>query len=361
MSATPAVPERIAALQRKVSGDPAALDAIAKSWRGISDDTDDYVGSLGRAVNTVDEAWYGRSADAFVEYMRKYGKAGEGLYLLLSNAASSLDTAASSLRSAKSGVDGIATKLITDMTNHHTTYFANNKDATEVGCDAGTKPLIDQAEIDAKVHVDKAEKDVSAAKTAIRGFLDGRPLTFAAIPEVAKEEFTPAKGRTIVWEPTEGYGKNGGGAGGPDGGGGGRNVGGYGPSGPPPPAGGGPAPTGQVKAWIDQAIEILRANGVPVGSMNASDIWMIIQHESGGNPHAINLWDSNASAGHPSKGLMQTIDPTFNSYALPGHTNIYDPVDNIIAGVRYAVSRYGSVSNVPGVVGMKTGAGYSGY
>ncbi|GGK50387.1 hypothetical protein Ppa06_09220 [Planomonospora parontospora subsp. parontospora] len=95
--------------------------------------------------------------------------------------------------------------------------------------------------------------------------------------------------------------------------------------------------------------------------MNPSDIWMIIQHESGGNPHAINNWDSNAAAGIPSKGLMQTIDPTFDRWSLPGHKDIYDPVDNIIAGVRYAIGRYGSVSAVPGVVGTKNGTGYVGY
>ncbi|MFC7106205.1 transglycosylase SLT domain-containing protein [Nonomuraea rubra] len=113
--------------------------------------------------------------------------------------------------------------------------------------------------------------------------------------------------------------------------------------------------------WINQAIAILRANGVPADKMNPNDIWMIIKHESGGNPHAINNWDSNAAKGTPSKGLMQTIDPTFNSYKLPGHGDIYNPVDNIIAGVRYSIARYGSVSNVPGVVGMKTGGGYQGY
>jgi SLT domain-containing protein len=95
--------------------------------------------------------------------------------------------------------------------------------------------------------------------------------------------------------------------------------------------------------------------------MNANDIWMIIKHESGGNPNAINNWDSNAAKGTPSKGLMQTIDPTFNRWKLAGHDNIYNPVDNIIAGVRYAIERYGSVSNVPGVVGTKTGSGYRGY
>jgi SLT domain proteins len=95
--------------------------------------------------------------------------------------------------------------------------------------------------------------------------------------------------------------------------------------------------------------------------MNTADIWMIIKYESGGNPNAINRWDSNAAAGHPSKGLMQTIDPTFSRWALPGHTDIWNPVDNIIAGVRYAIGRYGSVSAVPGVVGMKDGTGYRGY
>ena len=45
--------------------------------------------------------------------------------------------------------------------------------------------------------------------------------------------------------------------------------------------------------------------------------------------------NSNAQAGHPSKGLMQCIDSTFNAHSLPGHTDIYNPVDNIIAGVAY--------------------------
>ena len=58
---------------------------------------------------------------------------------------------------------------------------------------------------------------------------------------------------------------------------------------------------------------------------------------------------------------MQTIQPTFNAYALPGHGNIYNPVDNIIAGVRYALARYGSLDNVPGVVAVHNGQQYVGY
>lgn len=70
-----------------------------------------------------------------------------------------------------------------------------------------------------------------------------------------------------------------------------------------------------------------------------------MQTESGGNPNAINLWDSNAKAGIPSKGLMQVIDPTFQAYAMQGfNKDIYDPLSNILASIRYAKSVYGSLS-----------------
>jgi LysM repeat protein len=118
---------------------------------------------------------------------------------------------------------------------------------------------------------------------------------------------------------------------------------------------------GNVGSWIAQAQQILAAHGVPMSKMNAADINIIIQHESSGNPNAENDWDSNAKAGHPSIGLMQTIGPTFDAYKLPGYDNIRDPVSNIIAGVRYAISRYGSISNVPGVVDVHEGRGYVGY
>jgi SLT domain-containing protein len=58
---------------------------------------------------------------------------------------------------------------------------------------------------------------------------------------------------------------------------------------------------------------------------------------------------------------MQTIPPTFNAYALPGHGDIHNPVDNIIAGVRYALARYGSPDNVPGVAAVRNGQPYVGY
>lgn len=117
----------------------------------------------------------------------------------------------------------------------------------------------------------------------------------------------------------------------------------------------------QVNDWVTQAIGILEDSGVPASQLNAQDLWIIIQHESSGDPNAINTWDSNAAAGIPSQGLMQVIPPNFQKYALPGHTNILNPVDNIIAGTRYALATYGSLDNVPGVLAVHNGQPYVPY
>ncbi|MFX0574693.1 DUF4226 domain-containing protein [Nocardia nepalensis] len=118
---------------------------------------------------------------------------------------------------------------------------------------------------------------------------------------------------------------------------------------------------GTVGQWIQQALQILQAMGYDISKIDPRDINIIIKYESNGNPKAVNNWDSNAKRGTRSKGLMQTIDPTFDRWAAPGHKNIYDPVDNIVAGVRYAINRYGSVSNVPGVKAVRNGRDYVGY
>lgn len=113
---------------------------------------------------------------------------------------------------------------------------------------------------------------------------------------------------------------------------------------------------GTVQSWITQAMAI---KGTPASWAN--DLGIIAMHESGGNPNAINLTDSNAQAGHPSQGLFQTIPSTFAAYALPGHGNILNPIDNAIAAIGYIVSRYGDVFHVPGILNMAQGGPYIGY
>lgn len=104
-------------------------------------------------------------------------------------------------------------------------------------------------------------------------------------------------------------------------------------------------PSAGVEQWRELAEKALHMTGqYSEGNLNL--LLMQMQTESGGNPNAINNWDINAQNGTPSKGLMQVIDPTFRAYAYPGYDkNIYDPLSNILAAIRYTLSRYGSLAN----------------
>ncbi|WP_085679756.1 tape measure protein [Limosilactobacillus reuteri] len=70
---------------------------------------------------------------------------------------------------------------------------------------------------------------------------------------------------------------------------------------------------------------------VDVSAGDVSHILNVIQHESGGKSGAVNNWDSNAKAGHPSKGILQFVQSTFDNYAMPGHHNILNPLDQLLA------------------------------
>jgi hypothetical protein len=123
----------------------------------------------------------------------------------------------------------------------------------------------------------------------------------------------------------------------------------------------GPCASSTLHWWICSAEHALEEHGVSRGLLSTTAAYIVVQHESGGNPGAYNGWDSNAAAGHPSEGIAQVIGPTFQAYALPGHHNIWNPVDNMIAAFRYAISRYGSMNNIPGVLSVRQGGSYMGY
>ena len=104
---------------------------------------------------------------------------------------------------------------------------------------------------------------------------------------------------------------------------------------------------------IDSAVGASRWSGVAtralakegqLGPKRLASLLRRMGQESGYDPKAINNWDSNAKAGTPSKGLMQVIDPTFRAYARPGYDkDIYDPMSNILASIRYTLARYGDL------------------
>lgn len=117
-------------------------------------------------------------------------------------------------------------------------------------------------------------------------------------------------------------------------------------------------PGGSVERWRPVVLQALAMLGQ--SSALANGVLRMISAESGGNPNAINLWDSNAMAGHPSRGLMQTIPGTFAAYRSPAlPNNIVDPLANIYSGINYALHRYGAGMLAAG--GRSSGGRYIGY
>lgn len=99
---------------------------------------------------------------------------------------------------------------------------------------------------------------------------------------------------------------------------------------------------GSVERWRSYVEKALKANGIEPTAFRVSKILETIRRESNGDPNAINNWDSNALAGHPSIGLMQTIGPTFEAYKHAGHNNIRNGYDNLLAAINYIKHRYGT-------------------
>jgi hypothetical protein len=119
----------------------------------------------------------------------------------------------------------------------------------------------------------------------------------------------------------------------------------------------GTAATDTVDSWVQAAID---ATGVPQSW--AADLHTIAQHESGLDPKAFNGNDHTANGGSQTvAGLMQMLPSTFAAHALPGRSDIFNPVDNLISAIGYIRGRYGDPSNTPGLKSLADGGRYRGY
>lgn len=113
--------------------------------------------------------------------------------------------------------------------------------------------------------------------------------------------------------------------------------------------------TAGVEQWRPLVEKILAEKGIPLDK--ADLVLYQMKTESSGDPNALNDWDENWQKGTPSKGLMQVIDPTFQSYKDPGYDDIWDPESNIRASINYALRdpKYGSLDAAYRGVGYDQG------
>jgi SLT domain-containing protein len=348
----------MAGIAAQVNGDSAALSGIADNWGQAQEAGAQHTTSVTSAVNQVAADWKGTAQESFTSLMQRFAQASQKVQEQQLVGKAALTAASQTIQQVQGNIEKICENALSQVNEIHE-VASGEQGVTQSQITAAITKVTSKAVSEAQAQVKAAntalEQVSSKLASALQAMGEG---TFSSLP-------TPSANGTT---PQSNSGTNlagaGGGSGGGDGGGssGGGDSGGGGGGASGEAGGGSPAAPAQVNDWIEEAIKVLEAHGVPASELNANDISIIIMHESSGNPDAINLTDSNAAAGDPSQGLMQTIPSTFQTYALPGYnSSITNPVDNIIAGVRYAISRYGSLSNVPGVVAVNNGQPYVGY
>lgn len=99
-----------------------------------------------------------------------------------------------------------------------------------------------------------------------------------------------------------------------------------------------------VERWRPVVIQALQYTGQPTDPATVNLALRRMAQESGGNPRAVNNWDSNAKKGDPTTGLMQNIPSAFNSRARElASRGINDGFANIVASIRYTIPTYGSL------------------
>lgn len=110
-----------------------------------------------------------------------------------------------------------------------------------------------------------------------------------------------------------------------------------------------------VRRWASDVKKALKMLGLSTSASMVNRVLRQINTESGGNPKAKQPGaDPDGDGSGPALGLMQTKRSTFNHYRLPGHGNLWNGFDDILAGLNYAKHRYGS-----GLSFLGNGHGYA--
>lgn len=111
---------------------------------------------------------------------------------------------------------------------------------------------------------------------------------------------------------------------------------------------------GNISNWISSAI---KRTGVP--SSWAPYLKTIAKYESGFNPAAVqNGYVDVNTGGNEARGLMQVTPQTYRG--LMGTTEgMMNPINNITASIKWIKSRYGTITNIPGMASGTWRGGYA--
>lgn len=86
--------------------------------------------------------------------------------------------------------------------------------------------------------------------------------------------------------------------------------------------------------WLPVIKRAERILGVHLTQLQIQKMLRQIQTESGGNAKIKQqIRDINSETGNPAKGLLQFTQRTFDSWAIPGHTDIWNGLDQILAAI----------------------------
>lgn len=94
---------------------------------------------------------------------------------------------------------------------------------------------------------------------------------------------------------------------------------------------GGGATTAINGDWTEVIKHAAKMMNVNLDQNGLNAVLRRINQESGGSETVTNNWDSNAQAGHPSTGLLQYIQPTFDKWKVQGYEDIHKGFHQLLA------------------------------
>lgn len=94
---------------------------------------------------------------------------------------------------------------------------------------------------------------------------------------------------------------------------------------------GGGATTAINGDWTEAIKHAAKMMNVNLDQNGLNAVLRRINQESGGSETVTNNWDSNARAGHPSTGLLQYIQPTFDTWKVQGYEDIHKGFHQLLA------------------------------